>query len=147
MGIVNFWKTVLNREKPKKKRSPAKSKKRMAKTPRKATRKPTKKRPKNRKLQPKTKTKTKIGKPKEKEIGVITHYFNKISVGIVKLKTGLRVGDAIHIKGLHDDFSQNVDSMQLDHQNIVLAKRGDEIGIKVIKRVHENDKVYTPLNV
>lgn len=80
--------------------------------------------------------------PSGKEIGIITHYFGKISVGIIKLKSELRVGEKIHIKGAHDDFIQTIKSMQLNHKEVTLAKRGDEIGIKVGQKVHENDKVY-----
>lgn len=83
-------------------------------------------------------------KPKEKQIGVITHYFSKISVGIIKLRAELRAGDIVHIKGVHADFRQRVNSMQLNHRDITLAKPGDEVGIKVIRRVHENDGVYRP---
>ncbi len=85
------------------------------------------------------KSKTKI---KPKEIGRVIHYFGKISVGIIKLKAPLKVGDKIHIKGANDDFKQTVKSMQAYHQSIDKGKRGDEIGIKVSKKVHENDRVY-----
>jgi len=79
---------------------------------------------------------------KEKEIGVVTHYFGKISVGIIKLKSSLKAGDKIHIKGAHDDFKQIVETIQLNHKDISEGKRGNEIGIRVTKRVHENDIVY-----
>jgi putative protease len=79
---------------------------------------------------------------KETEIGKITHYFNHISVGIIKLKDKLKTGDKIHIKGAHDDFTQTVNSIQLDHENVESAGKGDEIGIKVKNKVHENDTVY-----
>jgi len=78
----------------------------------------------------------------EKEIGKITHYFGKIAVGIVELTDSLKVGDDIHIKGVHTDFTQKVDSMQIEHQNVEEAKAGDFVGIKVRERVHPNDKVY-----
>ena len=78
----------------------------------------------------------------EKEIGKVVHYYGKVSVGIVKLKGPLKVGDTIHIKGAHDDFNQAVDSMQMEHESITEAKKGDEVGIQVIKQVHENDVVY-----
>ena len=81
----------------------------------------------------------------EQQIGIITHSFAKISVGIIKLNAVLNVGDKIHIRGAHDDFTQVVKSMQLDHKDIQSAKKGDEIGIKVSKRVHEHDKVYKVL--
>ncbi|MFA7676918.1 MAG: hypothetical protein WCY34_01980 [Candidatus Omnitrophota bacterium] len=81
-------------------------------------------------------------KNKEKEIGFVTHYFGKISVGIIKLKASLSAGDKIHIKGANDDFRQIVSSMQIDHKDVSKASKGDEIGVKVLRPVHENDKVY-----
>ena len=81
-------------------------------------------------------------KPKEKEIGIITHHFAKISVGIIKLKGLLTVGDKIHIKGAHDDFTQVVKSIQINHKDALSAKKGAEVGIKVSQPVHENDRVY-----
>lgn len=79
---------------------------------------------------------------KEVEIGVITHYFGKISVGIIKLSKPLKVGDEIHVKGAHDDFSQSIDSMQIEHEKVAEAKPGQQVGIKVLGKVHENDKVF-----
>ena len=78
----------------------------------------------------------------EKKIGVITHYFGDISVGIIKLDAPLKVGDTIHIKGAHDDITQSVDSMQIEHESVESAKKGDEVGIKVIEKVHPHDEVY-----
>lgn len=78
----------------------------------------------------------------EQEIGRIMHYFGKVSVGIVKLLGELKVGDTIHVKGVHDDFTQVIESMQIEHLSVNEAKAGDEIGIKVSGKVHENDKVF-----
>ena len=79
----------------------------------------------------------------EKLVGKITHFFNKISVAVVKLTDDeLNVGDTIHIKGKTTDFNQQVSSMQIEHQSIEKAKEGDEIGMKVDSPVHENDEVY-----
>ncbi|MDD5747193.1 MAG: hypothetical protein PHO30_08030 [Candidatus Omnitrophica bacterium] len=78
----------------------------------------------------------------ETAIGKITHYFGNISVGIIKLKSALTVGDKIHIKGAHADFKQTVTSIQLNHQSIPIAVKGKEVGIKVGKRVHKRDIVY-----
>lgn len=78
----------------------------------------------------------------EKEIGKITHYYGNISVGIIELSDTLRVGDTIHIKGHTSDFTQAVDSMQVEHANVSEAKSGDVIGIRVINKVHPHDKVY-----
>lgn len=79
---------------------------------------------------------------KEIEIGMITHYFGNISVGIIQLNDTLAVGDKIHVKGAHDDFSQTVDSMQIEHESVSSAKKGDLVGITVPQKVHPHDKVY-----
>jgi len=78
----------------------------------------------------------------EQEIGVVDHFFGKISVGIVKLSGVLKVGDTIHIQGKHGDFSQEVESMRIEFDNVDEAKEGDKVGIKVAQPVHANDKVY-----
>jgi len=78
----------------------------------------------------------------EKEVGTITHWFGHISVGIIELSDMLKVGDTIHIKGIHDDFTQKVDSIQIEHENVTEAKKGDAVGIKVSQKVHPHDKVY-----
>ena len=78
----------------------------------------------------------------EQEIGVVDHFFSKISVGIIKLIGELKAGDTIHIKGKQADFSQEVESMRIEFNNVTEAKGGDKVGIKVSQPVHANDKVY-----
>ncbi|MCM8784750.1 MAG: translation elongation factor-like protein [Candidatus Omnitrophica bacterium] len=80
---------------------------------------------------------------KEIEIGKVSHYYTKISVAAIKItRENLRKGDKIHIKGHTTDLSQTVESMQKEHQEIEIAKEGDEIGIKVNEHVREGDIVY-----
>ncbi len=78
----------------------------------------------------------------EKEIGKITHYYGHLSVAIIELTDLLKVGETVHIKGHSEDFTQTVDSMQIEHQSVSEAKAGDSIGIKVNQKVHPQDKVY-----
>jgi putative protease len=78
----------------------------------------------------------------EKEIGKITHYYGHINVGIVELMAPLKLGDTVRIKGHSEDFTQTVDSMQIEHTDVAEAKSGDVIGIKLIAKVHPHDKVY-----
>ncbi len=138
-----FKKKTSKRSKKKIKRTPHKRQK--PKTRQKAQIKsiPRKKSSKSKKFQ-KTFSKTlkRMKTPQEKEIGIITHYFGKISVGVIKLRAPLKVGEKIHIKGATTDFFQTVDSMQINHQNVNYAQRGQEVGIKVAQKVRENDKVY-----
>jgi len=78
----------------------------------------------------------------EREIGVVSHYFDKIQVAAIRLNDGtLRSGDKIRILGHSTDLHQVVPSIQIEHATVVEAKAGDEIGIKVDQRVHEHDKV------
>ncbi len=78
----------------------------------------------------------------EKLIGKISHYFGNINVGIIELTDVLKVGEAVHIKGASTDFEQEVDSIQIEHQDIKEAKSGDAVGIKVFQKVKEGDQVY-----
>jgi len=79
----------------------------------------------------------------EQEIGVVTHYFDRIEVAAIRLTKGaLKTGDRIHIGGHATDFGQVVASIEIEHKALPEAKLGDEIGIKVDQPVHEHDKVF-----
>ena len=82
---------------------------------------------------------------KEKEIGKISHYFGNISVGIIELTDTLKLGETIHIKGHTSDFTETVDSMQIEHADVSEAKAGDSVGIKVTEKVHPHDTVFKVL--
>lgn len=76
-------------------------------------------------------------------IGVVTHYYGNLLVAIVKLEAGtLRVGDSIHIRGHTSDFSQRVESLQVEHAAVNEVGPNDEFGIKVVQHVREHDVVY-----
>lgn len=77
-----------------------------------------------------------------KVVGKITHYYDKLSVGIIELVDTIRVGDKIKIKGHSTDIEQTVESLQINHTDAQEAKKGDVIGIKVSDHVREGDKVY-----
>ncbi|MFH1316822.1 MAG: hypothetical protein ABII01_04850 [Candidatus Woesearchaeota archaeon] len=79
----------------------------------------------------------------EEEIGAVTHYFTNIGVAVIEIKNSkLNVGDQIHIKGATSDFKQKVSSMQIEHEKVQTAKKGDAIGLKVKEHVREHDTVY-----
>ncbi len=80
---------------------------------------------------------------KEKLIGKITHYFDHIGVAVLELtKSGLKTGENIHIVGHGADFSQAVASMQVEHESVAKAKKGDAVGLKVDQPVKEGAEVY-----
>lgn len=79
---------------------------------------------------------------KEKSIGKISHYYTNIGVAVVDLSGALQVGDVIHIQGHSTDFTQKVESIQIDHKNVEKAGKGKSIGLKVDDRAREDDVVY-----
>ena len=54
----------------------------------------------------------------------------------------LHVGDTIHVVGHTSDFTQPIDSMQIDRAPVESAKVGDAIGIKVLEHAREHDEVF-----
>lgn len=79
----------------------------------------------------------------EQEIGRVTHYFGKAQVAAIELTKGsLAVGDRIHVKGHTSDFTQPVNSMQIERESIQTATIGQTVGIRVVEHVREHDAVY-----
>jgi putative protease len=79
----------------------------------------------------------------EARIGVVTHYFGKIGVAAIRITDGeLNVGDTVRIKGHTSDFSQPVESMQMEHESIDSARAGDEVAIRVVQYTREHDIVF-----
>lgn len=77
------------------------------------------------------------------EAGKVTGFFAHPSAAIVEVTCdSLKVGDTILIKGHTTDFEQRIESMQIEHEPIQEAKRGQIVGIKVKDRVRHNDVVY-----
>jgi len=79
-----------------------------------------------------------------KYIGKIVNYFSNLGVAVIKIEEGeLKIGDKIRILGGQEtNFEQTVDSMQVDRQNVEVAKVGDEIGMKVSQKVRDSYRVY-----
>lgn len=98
----------------------------------------------------KTKTAKKKPVPKKtakaikvpKAIGIVTHFFGHIEVAIVKFKVPVDVGTKVHFKGATTDFEEAIKSMQFDHKPVEVAKKGQEVGIKVGDKVREGDEVF-----
>ncbi|MBE0426093.1 MAG: translation elongation factor-like protein [Nitrospirae bacterium] len=78
----------------------------------------------------------------EEKIGIVSNYYKNIGVAAVILEGTLAVGDTIHIKGHKTDFTQKLESMQIEHKNIEKAKEGDDVGIKVNQDIRKHDIVY-----
>ena len=78
----------------------------------------------------------------EKKIGVITHYYGHLGVGIIKIEQdSLKVGETVHFKGHTTDFQQPIESMQVEHKDVQEAKVGEQVGVKVSEHVRQHDEV------
>ena len=79
----------------------------------------------------------------EIELGKITHYFSKIGVAAIEITQDvLRVGDTIHVKGHTSDFTQKIDSLQIDNQSVAEAGVGQSVGLRVKDHAREHDQVF-----
>ena len=81
---------------------------------------------------------------REQRIGVVTHYYSHLSVAIMRLEpsTTLHVGDVIHIHGHTTDFTQKVESLEVDHASVTEVGPNDDFGLKVIEHAREHDAVF-----
>ncbi len=77
-----------------------------------------------------------------KLIGKVTHFFSHINVAVVELSDVLKVGDKIKFTGGDVDFTQNVESMEIEHEKVQSAKPGDSVGMKVEQKVRDGYKVF-----
>lgn len=81
--------------------------------------------------------------PEERDVGVVIQYFAKPEVAAIQLTAGeIKMGDTLRIKGTTTDFTQRIESMQIDRVPVSSAKAGQSIGIKVKERVREHDRVF-----
>lgn len=78
----------------------------------------------------------------EQQIGTVDHFFSNISVSMVKLTDGLKVGDTIRIKGKGPDLVHQVDSMQINRVPSQEGKAGDIVSLKVSQKVRQGDAVF-----
>lgn len=79
------------------------------------------------------------------EIGHVSHFFSKINVAIIELTLPLSKRDYILVKGPLTDFSQKVESMQIDHKEIDKVEGGRSVGLKLVQWAREKDVVYKKL--
>lgn len=79
----------------------------------------------------------------EEKIGEVMKFFSKPSVAAIKITAGtVSVGDTLKFVGHTTDFSETVESMEVNNQKIDKASAGEFIGLKVKDRVREGDEVF-----
>jgi translation elongation factor EF-Tu-like GTPase len=79
----------------------------------------------------------------EEKIGIVEHFFTNVGVAAIKITDGeLKIGDTIHVVGMHTDIKQKIESMQINKVAVTFVKVGDDVGIKLNERAREHDVVY-----
>lgn len=76
------------------------------------------------------------------KVGKVIHYYDKIGVAVVELLKSLKVGDTVKISGHDQEFTQTITSMQMEHEVLKSAKKGQSIGLKVDQAVKEGDELF-----
>lgn len=76
------------------------------------------------------------------KVGKITHFYDKIQVAVVEVLAPIKIGDRIKIVGRDGEFEQEVTSMQVEHENIEKAKKGDAVGMKIDQPVKKGSGVF-----
>jgi|TARA_B100002003_G_scaffold198382_1_gene189036 putative protease len=76
-----------------------------------------------------------------KSIGKVVHYYDKLGVAIVELASPLKVGDTVQFLRGEKEFTQEIDSLQIEHESVEKAKKGEFVGIKVSEPAKEGTVV------
>lgn len=78
----------------------------------------------------------------EKKIGTVTHWYDKLGVAVVKLTAKLAKGARIKIKKGEEEFEDTISSLQIDHEDVAAAKKGDDAAMKLSQRAKEGADIY-----
>jgi hypothetical protein len=74
----------------------------------------------------------------------VTHFYSHLSVATARLDAGckLRLGDVIQVRGHTTDFSQKVESLEVNHAPTTEVGPDDDFALKVVEHTREHDVVF-----
>ena len=75
-------------------------------------------------------------------VGRVVHFYDKIGVAVIKLEKPLKVGNNVKFVHGENEFTQTIESMQLEHVQVESGKKGQEIAVKVDKEAKSGTQVY-----
>ncbi len=79
----------------------------------------------------------------EKKVGTVTHYYPKAHAAIVHVDKGtIHIGDTIHVVGNRDDVTAKVKRIEIEHEPVNEARKGQSVGVQIDTPVHEKAEVY-----
>ncbi len=74
--------------------------------------------------------------------GICEGYFDKINVAIIRVTSPIHKGDSLIFEKEGGLFEQTIDSIQIDRQDVSIAKSGSDIGVKVFMPPKVGTHVY-----
>ena len=75
-------------------------------------------------------------------VGEVAHYFDRINVAVINLSDTLQIGEMVHFLGHGVDFQQEVTSLQIEHEPVSTAGKGQQVAVKVSKPVKAHTAVF-----
>ncbi len=79
----------------------------------------------------------------EVKVGTVVHFFDRIGVAAIELMGDVTVGDQVRfVRRGRVLFEQKISSMQIEHDPVAAARRGQSIGLKTDEKVREGTRVY-----
>ena len=78
----------------------------------------------------------------DKQVGTVTHWYDKLGVAVVKVTGKLARGASIKVKKGEEEFEDTVASIQIDHKDVDSAKKGADAAIKLTQKAKEGADVF-----
>ena len=78
----------------------------------------------------------------EKQIGTVTHWYDKIGVAVVRLTGKVSKGDTLKVRKGEEEFEDSVASLQIDHKDVSSAGKGDDAAMKLSQHAKEGAAVF-----
>lgn len=76
-------------------------------------------------------------------VGRVSHYFPRVEVAVVELTDDeLRIGDSVRVLGTTSNFTQVIESMEIDHSPVEAVRAGEEVAVRVVERARVGDLVF-----
>ena len=88
-------------------------------------------------------------KKRKETVGIVVNYYRKVGVAEIKVQGApFGVGDKLLIQGpTTGNLTVSVESIQVDHEAVENASRGDHVAVPVSRRVRLNDAVFRRFEV
>jgi len=76
-----------------------------------------------------------------KPVGKVVHWYDKLSVAVIRLDGTLKAGTTVKVSHGDKEFTETISSMQLDHKPVTSGKKGQEIAVKLSEKATEGSVV------